>query len=169
MPARNSTGSLKQKRPNTLCLKSGPGQVERFATAEATYLLHIVCRLGRGFQEDQAMLLCKLLALLCCDSAPVLHCMRQSQPCISPKKYVWLLEAVGSDEVISLSEKGECCTLYWRVSGVMTHREIALVANQHDGHIGVCMLASILQPAGQVIERLPPEGQGQNFTTLIMI
>lgn len=29
----------------------------------------------------------------------------------------------------------------------VTHREIALVAYQHDGHVGVCMLPSIIQPA----------------------
>lgn len=30
----------------------------------------------------------------------------------------------------------------------VTHREITLVAYQHDGHVGVCMLPSIIQPAG---------------------
>jgi hypothetical protein len=38
----------------------------------------------------------------------------------------------------------------------LTHREVALVADEHDGHVGVGVLARILQPAGQVVERLTP-------------
>ena len=37
-----------------------------------------------------------------------------------------------------------------------THREVALVANQHDCHVGICVLPGILQPARQVVERLAP-------------
>ena len=36
------------------------------------------------------------------------------------------------------------------------HREIALVANEHDGHVGVRMLPGIFKPAGKVIEGLSP-------------
>lgn len=37
--------------------------------------------------------------------------------------------------------------------------KIALVANQHNCHICICMLSSIFQPASQVIECLPPVGK----------
>ncbi len=49
------------------------------------------------------------------------------------------------------------------------YSEIALVADEHDGHVGVGVLPSILQPAGQVVECLPPVMQKQGtetFTTL---
>ena len=36
--------------------------------------------------------------------------------------------------------------------------KVALVADQHDGHVGVCMLAGILQPARKVVEGFPPAG-----------
>ena len=42
--------------------------------------------------------------------------------------------------------------------------QVTLVSNEHDGHIRVCMLASILQPTGQVIKCLPPAGQKNSQT-----
>jgi len=36
------------------------------------------------------------------------------------------------------------------------YREVTLVANEHDGHVGVGMLPGIVQPAGQVVESLTP-------------
>ncbi len=44
-----------------------------------------------------------------------------------------------------------------------THREVALVANEHDGHVGVGVLPRILQPAGQMIESLPPAPQPSKY------
>jgi hypothetical protein len=38
--------------------------------------------------------------------------------------------------------------------------QVALVANEHDGHVGVCMLPGILQPACQVVEGFPPAAHG---------
>eukprot|EP00227_Mantoniella_beaufortii_P021557 CAMPEP_0197591626 /NCGR_PEP_ID=MMETSP1326-20131121/13819_1 /TAXON_ID=1155430 /ORGANISM="Genus nov. species nov., Strain RCC2288" /LENGTH=295 /DNA_ID=CAMNT_0043157157 /DNA_START=218 /DNA_END=1100 /DNA_ORIENTATION=+ len=35
-------------------------------------------------------------------------------------------------------------------------RDVALVADQHDGHVGVGMLPRVLEPAGEVVERLAP-------------
>ncbi len=37
-----------------------------------------------------------------------------------------------------------------------THRQVAFVANEHDGHVRVCVLARVLQPRRQVVERLAP-------------
>lgn len=34
--------------------------------------------------------------------------------------------------------------------------EVALVADEHDGHVGVGVLARLLEPPRQVVERLPP-------------
>uniref|UniRef100_A0A6B0UML4 Putative secreted protein n=1 Tax=Ixodes ricinus TaxID=34613 RepID=A0A6B0UML4_IXORI len=34
--------------------------------------------------------------------------------------------------------------------------QVTLVSDQHDHHVGVGVLASILQPGGQVIEGVPP-------------
>jgi len=36
-------------------------------------------------------------------------------------------------------------------------REVTLVANEHDGHIGVGMLPGILQPACKMVKRFSPE------------
>ena len=36
------------------------------------------------------------------------------------------------------------------------YREITLVPNEHDGHVGVCMLPGIFKPAGKVVEGLSP-------------
>jgi hypothetical protein len=41
----------------------------------------------------------------------------------------------------------------------MQYRQVAFVADEHDGHVGVCVLSRILQPAGQVIECFPPACQ----------
>ena len=32
--------------------------------------------------------------------------------------------------------------------------EVTLVANEHDGHVWVCVLAGVFEPAGEVVERL---------------
>jgi hypothetical protein len=42
------------------------------------------------------------------------------------------------------------------------YSEIALVADEHDGHVGVGMLPRILQPACQVVECLPPALQTEH-------
>ena len=34
--------------------------------------------------------------------------------------------------------------------------EIALVTDEHDGHVGARVLAGVLQPRGEVVKRLPP-------------
>jgi len=34
--------------------------------------------------------------------------------------------------------------------------QIALIANQHDGHVWVSVLLHLFQPPGQVRERVPP-------------
>ena len=46
------------------------------------------------------------------------------------------------------------CQRVWQVRG--TYREVALVADQHDGHVGVGVLPGILQPAGEMVEGFPP-------------
>ncbi len=38
------------------------------------------------------------------------------------------------------------------------YREVTLVADQHDGHVGVGVLPGILQPAGKMVEGFPPAG-----------
>jgi hypothetical protein len=52
-----------------------------------------------------------------------------------------------------------------------THRQIGLVANEHDSHIGVGMLPRILQPACQVVEGFPTrdviDQQGTSSTPVI--
>ena len=35
-------------------------------------------------------------------------------------------------------------------------RQVGLVADEHDGHVWVCVLPRILQPGGQVLKGLPP-------------
>lgn len=46
-----------------------------------------------------------------------------------------------------------------RVRSMRPYRQIALVSNEHDGHVGVGMLPRVFQPAGQVVECLAPAQQ----------
>ena len=47
--------------------------------------------------------------------------------------------------------------------------QVALVANEHDGHVGVCMLPGILQPACQVVEGFPPAAHGLSKKGVLVI
>eukprot|EP00961_Rhodomonas_salina_P156562 2108244-Rhodomonas_salina.1 len=51
------------------------------------------------------------------------------------------------------------CVLPWRASATCVGDrtpvlEVTLVADEHDGHVGVGMLQRILEPAREVVERL---------------
>lgn len=52
-----------------------------------------------------------------------------------------------------------------------TYRQILLVANEHDGHVGVGILSSIFQPAGKVVECFTAGNvihqQGTRCTTVV--
>ena len=41
----------------------------------------------------------------------------------------------------------------------LARREVALIADEHDGHVGVGVLPRVFQPARQVVERLAPSVQ----------
>lgn len=52
---------------------------------------------------------------------------------------------------------------------VRAYREVALVADEHDGHVGVGMLPGIVQPAGQVVESLTPASADSGTTTALSV
>ena len=49
------------------------------------------------------------------------------------------------------------------------HCQVALVADEHDGHVGVCVLPGILQPACQVVEGFPPAAHELNHKGELVI
>lgn len=47
---------------------------------------------------------------------------------------------------------GKLLPLFGRNSTAV--RQVALVSNEHDGHVGVCVLAGVFKPACEMVERL---------------
>jgi hypothetical protein len=107
-------------------------------------LLDVVRRLGARLEEDKAVLVCEALPLFSTHFALVLQ---------QSVEYRYHENAHVS--MLSSTLQVDKLTRYIRKAEV-PHREITLVSNQHDGHARIGVLASVLEPAGQVVEGIAP-------------
>ena len=107
------------------------------------HLLYIMGCLCRCFQKDKSMLLGKLLSLLCAHRTPMLHVYT---PISCPFGATIAHECSKRRAAFQAAHQSDMNQLVWKSEGA--YRKVALVANKHDGHIGVSMLPCVFQPAG---------------------